>query len=64
MIGLIGLGTPTQPTSMELNPSTPEFFVVPKNCKTSGCIKNRSGFDTDKSTTYFDNGRQVPFATM
>lgn len=63
MIGVIGLGTPTQPTTMELNPTTPEFFVVSSNCKTPGCTQNRKGFDTSKSSTFLDNGRAVPFAT-
>jgi hypothetical protein len=63
MIGVIGLGTPMQPTTMELNPTTPDFFVVASNCKTPGCTQNRKGFDTDKSSTFSDNGRKVPFAT-
>jgi hypothetical protein len=63
MIGLIGLGTPMQPTAMELNPTTPEFFVIASNCKTSGCTKNRKGFNTENSSTYSDNGRKIPFAT-
>ncbi|KAI6217761.1 Peptidase A1 domain-containing protein [Aphelenchoides fujianensis] len=62
LMQLMGLGTPTQPITLHLNPTTPDFFVVPTTCKTTNCLKNRGGFDTSKSST-FDDTNAGPFAT-
>ncbi|KAI6237839.1 Peptidase A1 domain-containing protein [Aphelenchoides besseyi] len=64
MIQLIGLGTPTQPTTMELSVATPDFFVIPTNCKTQGCTKNRKGYDTAKSSTFNEPIPSKPFGTL